>query len=115
MQFFINEILESDAVRAVLRSDPAMAQEGRQIARRITEGENITPPMGLLPLFVLAYLADYALEKNTARGIERFMEVMQPKVVIPMHCQNDAALPEGFAAAHENVIAMTVRGQTAEI
>ena len=58
---------------------------------------------------------DPRMGKNTARGIERFMEVMQPGVVIPMHCQNDHALPEGFAAAHENVIALTVRGQTAEL
>jgi hypothetical protein len=81
MQFFINEILEDEAVRAVLRDDPAMAEEGRDIARRITEGEDITPPMGRLPLFVLAYLADYALEKNTARGIPREVTVATLKDV----------------------------------
>ena len=69
MSFFIDEILEEDAVREVLRNNPAMAEEGRDIAHRIQNGEPIIPPAGLLPLFVLAHLADYALEKNTARDI----------------------------------------------
>ena len=56
---------------------------------------------------------DPRMGKNTARGIERFMDVMRPKVVVPMHCQNDRSLPEGFAAAHHNVIALTTRGETA--
>lgn len=81
MHFFINEILEDEAVRAVLRSDPAMAQEGQQVARSIAEGEVITPPAGLLPLFVLAHLADYALEKNTARSIPRDITVATLKDV----------------------------------
>ena len=81
MQFFLNEILEDEAVRAVLRDNPTMVEEGRNIARRIIEGETITPPVGRLPLFVLAYLADYALEKNTARGIPREITVATLKDV----------------------------------
>lgn len=81
MQFFINEILEDEAVRELLRSNPAVAEEGRQIARRIEGGERIVPPAGLLPIFVLAYLADFALEKNTARGIPREITVATLKDV----------------------------------
>lgn len=81
MPFFINDILEDEAVRAVLRNNPALEEEGRDIARRIINGEDITPPMGLLPLFVLARLADYTLEKNTARGIPRDITVATLKDV----------------------------------
>ena len=58
---------------------------------------------------------DPRMGSNTARGIERFMDVMKPKITIPMHCQGDAKLPEGFAAAHEGVIAMVNRGQVVEL
>lgn len=81
MQFFVSDILEDDAVRAVLRDNPAPAEQGRDIARRILDGENISPPAGLLPLFVLACLADHALEKNTARGIPREVTVATLKDV----------------------------------
>ncbi|MBQ8684036.1 MAG: DUF5596 domain-containing protein [Clostridia bacterium] len=81
MQFFINEILEDDAVREILRTNPAMAEEGREIARRIAAGEDITPAPGLLPLFVLAHLADYTLEKNNALGIPRDITVATLKDV----------------------------------
>lgn len=81
MQFFINDILENDAVREILRTSPALAAEGRDIARRIIAGETITPPAGLLPIAVLAYLADYALERNTARSIPRDITVTTLKDV----------------------------------
>ena len=59
---------------------------------------------------------DPRMGKNTARGAERFLEVMRPKVFIPMHCQGDAALPEDFARKHPDCVrAMTRRGQVLEI
>ena len=54
---------------------------------------------------------DPRMGANTARGAERFLEVMQPRVMIPMHCQGDAALAQRFAASRENVRAMVVRGE----
>lgn len=74
---------------------------------------DLTPCAGTIDLAF--FPLDPRMGKNTARGIERFMAVMKPKVTVPMHCQGDAALPEGFAAAHENVIAMVSRGQVVEI
>ena len=59
---------------------------------------------------------DPRMGKNTARGAERFLEVMRPKVFIPMHCQGDAALPEDFVRKHPDCVrAMTRRGQVLEI
>lgn len=54
---------------------------------------------------------DPRMGKHTARGLERFLEVMRPDAVIPMHLQGDAALAEDFARHRAEVHPMTVRGQ----
>ena len=54
---------------------------------------------------------DPRMGANTARGAERFLEVMRPRVMIPMHCQGDAALAQRFAQGKSNVRAMVARGQ----
>lgn len=58
---------------------------------------------------------DPRMGKNTARGILRFMQVMRPQLVIPMHTQGDAALAERFAAKHDGVRALTQRGAELEV
>ncbi len=58
---------------------------------------------------------DPRMGENTGAGACRFNEVMRPKVLIPMHFQGDSALVERFAAQHDNVLAMTRRGQSARI
>lgn len=76
MKFFLNEILENEEIRKCLQENGHLADEGKKIAAQIaTTGECISLDHGILPIFVLGYLADYALEKNSARGIPREITV----------------------------------------
>ena len=75
--------------------------------------ETLKPYAGSID--VAFFPLDPRMGANTARGMERFLDVMQPKLTIPMHCQGDEALPKGFAAAHENVRAMCTRGEVLEV
>ena len=58
---------------------------------------------------------DPRMGKHTDRGAVRFLKVLRPKVLVPMHLQGDAALAERFAAQHPQVRTLTQRGQTLEI
>jgi hypothetical protein len=74
MGFFVDEILENDEVRAILKKTPENEQ-AREIASRIINGERIILERGILPIYVLNYLADHALEKNHEKGISREITV----------------------------------------
>lgn len=75
---------------------------------------NLAPYAGTID--VAFFPLDPRMGKHTGRGAERFLEVLRPKVFIPMHCQGDTALPENFARKHPDCVrAMTRRGQVLEI
>lgn len=74
---------------------------------------DLAPYAGTLD--VAFFPLDPRMGKQTDRGARRFIDVMRPKILIPMHFQGDAALVECFAAQQPCVRAMTVRGQTLEI
>ena len=76
---------------------------------------------------ILADLAPYAgtidlaffpldprMGRDTARGAWRFLSVMRPKRLVPMHFQGDDALVRAFAAQNAGVAALTERGQALE-
>ena len=76
MKVFLEEILEHDELKTILRSEASAYSEAKQIAAAIMEGKSVpTPAPGLMQLYVLAYLTDYALEKNAARGINRAITI----------------------------------------
>lgn len=76
MDFFINEILENEEAKKLLKTDKSYCEEARKIANKIIEtGEKPELPEGILPIYVLAYLADYALKINTERGIDKKITV----------------------------------------
>lgn len=82
MEFFLNEILEDEEVRQFIRNDKERCAQGKALARQIIEtGKCDLKEEGQLPLFIMAHLADYALEKNTARGIPRQITVTTLKDV----------------------------------
>jgi len=76
MKFFMEEILENETVKAYMSEADPLAHEGKMIARQMAQtGKIITLEPGMLPVYALAYLADYALEQNNARGIPRQITV----------------------------------------
>ncbi len=77
MEFFINEIIENEEIRHLLRTDPeGLSQQAKAMAEEmIATGKYKSPSNGMLPLFVLGYLADHTLEVNGARGIPREITV----------------------------------------
>ena len=79
MEFFINEILEDDKIRELVKvNDCALAQK---IAEQVKAGEDVAVEAGAMQLCVLAHLADYALEKNLQRGISREITIKTLKDV----------------------------------
>lgn len=82
MNFYINEIIEDQRVKDLLLSDPVMAAKAEKIAEKyLQSGEEPQLEAGLLPIFVLGHMADYALEQNTARGIQKEVTVATLKDV----------------------------------
>ncbi|MGN1450837.1 MAG: acyltransferase domain-containing protein [Eubacteriales bacterium] len=82
MDFFIDEILENEEIKALLKSDAKSAEKGREIAGEIVKKHSCVPvEPGMMQLFVLAHLADYALETNGGRGIPREITVATLKDV----------------------------------
>lgn len=76
MDFFVNEILENEEIKAILLSDNCQRAQAKEIADKIkSTGEIPTLEAGILPIMVLAYLADYALQKNGKRGISKNVTV----------------------------------------
>ncbi len=80
--FFFNEILENKEIKQLLLNDDNLMTKGQEIAEKIIEsGQIIYPEVGLLPLAVLNFLADYCLEKNNNRGIPKEITVSSLKDV----------------------------------
>ena len=75
-EFFINEILENKEVIEQLIAQKDRYPQAKEIADDIrlnNSRPNLTP--GMLPLYVLAYLAEDALKINGERGIPREITV----------------------------------------
>ncbi len=70
MEFFINEILDDEEGKELLRTDKERAAKGKAIADEYAVSRK-KPPMedDILPLFVLAHLADYTRKEQEALGI----------------------------------------------
>lgn len=82
MDFYIHEIIEDQRIKALLLKDTEAAKEAKKIADKcIATGEEPKLEAGLLPIFVLGYLADHALSVNNARGIEKEITVATLKDV----------------------------------
>lgn len=76
MDFFLNEILENERVRQALDFASPEAMEAKKMAdEAVKTGERPRLSPGMTPIYVLAYLADHALQKNNARGISREITV----------------------------------------
>lgn len=76
MDFFLNEILENEEIRHLLAENKALEVQGKAIAQEIIQTGNVPQiEAGLLPIFVLGHLSDYALRKNLERGIEKEITV----------------------------------------
>lgn len=75
VDFFINEILEDDEIKHRLLTEKQYTLPAQEIADEIKQGK--LPPIepGILPVFVCAYLAPFALKKNSERGIPREITV----------------------------------------
>lgn len=70
MLFFENEILEDIEIVQELKKYPKLQEKGKQIAQYVIEfGTYPNMEAGLLPIYVLGYLAEHVLEMNTKRGI----------------------------------------------
>lgn len=81
MDFFLNDILEDGEIRSLMLRDQALYPQAAELAQAIRQGERPRLTPGMLPLFVLAHLADHALQVNAARGIPRSVTVATLKDV----------------------------------
>lgn len=80
MEFFINEILENQEIKEILK-DYNRKDEAKEIAQKVENGEKVKVENGIFPICVLAYLAPYALSKNEERGISKEITVKTLKDV----------------------------------
>lgn len=73
MDFFIKEIITIDEVREILLNDPEnMKPKAKKIAEEyIKTGVRPKLPIGMLPVFVLGFMCENALQKYDARGVDR--------------------------------------------
>ena len=71
MDFFINEILENDKVKDLLLTETQYVDDAKAFAEKIKNGADIMPEDGIPTIFACAFLADYALEINTKKGISK--------------------------------------------
>ena len=78
MNFFINEILENDQIKEILK-DYNRKDEAKEIAEKVMNGETVKVENGIFPICVLAYLAPYAIRKNEQRGIIKEVTVKSLK------------------------------------
>ncbi len=74
MDFFINEILENQEIKEILK-DYNRKEEAKTVARQVMNGEKVKVEDGIFPICVLAFLAPYALKKNEDRGINKEITV----------------------------------------
>ncbi len=81
MDFFINEIVESDKIRSTILANIQYAERARVLADEVIAGKTPTVEKGMETVFVLGYLADYALKINTERKIPKEITVATLKDV----------------------------------
>jgi len=83
MEFFLNEILERDDVREILRKDPeGLLPQAREKAEEFIRTGNCSfDEWGMLPLFTFALLADHTRKINEERGIPHEITVATLKDV----------------------------------
>ena len=82
MDFFINEILENNEIKKFLLQNKDLEIYAKKIADEIILNKN-KPEIeaGILPIFVLGFLSEYALYKNQQRGISKDITVATLKDV----------------------------------
>ena len=76
MEFFLNEILENEEIKAAFMAEREQYSQAAEIAADIWENNarpKLTP--GMLPLYVLAHMAEPALKANEKMGIPREITV----------------------------------------
>jgi len=71
MEFFINEIIEDSEIKKLLLSNREMREKAKAVVEDIKTGNIPVLEKGIFPLFVLGFLADYALSINNDRGIPK--------------------------------------------
>ena len=82
MRFFMEEILEDERVIQELHKDSELLEKGKTIADYIMKHHDYPNiEAGMLPIYVLGYLADFVLERNLERGISREITVQTLKDV----------------------------------
>ncbi len=76
MNFFLNEILENDEIRQILSENSQLELKAKAIAEEIINTKSIPKiEAGILPIFVLGFLSNFALLKNNERGIDKDITV----------------------------------------
>ncbi len=81
MDFFIEEIVESNEIRDAILANVQYANRARELADEVIAGKMPQPEKGMETVFVLGFLADYALKINSERGIPREITVATLKDV----------------------------------
>ena len=81
MDFFIEEIVESNEIRDAILANVQYADRARELADEVIAGKMPEPEKGMETVYVLGFLADYALKINTERGIPREITVATLKDV----------------------------------
>ncbi len=80
MDFFINEILENNEIKEILKNYDRI-EEAKEVAKQVKIGEKVKVENGIFPICVLAFLAPYALEKNEKLGVSKEITVKTLKDV----------------------------------
>ena len=82
MDFFLNEILENEEIKEILSKEKELELQGKAITEKIIKtGKAPEIKAGILPIFVLGFLSDYALSKNLERGISKVITIATLKDV----------------------------------
>ncbi len=81
MDFFIEEIVEKEEIRSAILANVQYAERAREIADEIIAGKKPEVEKGMQAVFVLGFLADYALKINSERGISRDVTIASLKDV----------------------------------
>lgn len=72
MQYFLNEVLENDEIKNLILTKTELYNDAEIMAKNIINTYK-KPDVedGIFPLIVLSFLADYALDVNSKRGIDK--------------------------------------------
>jgi len=75
MEFFIDEIVESREIRDAILANVQYADRARELADEVIAGNKPEIEKGMQTVYVLGFLADYALKINSDRGIPKEITV----------------------------------------